>query len=61
MMLTPSRERAVPLPDLQAWMKRHKPVLCAFQPQQGRDGDSKADEVYYRSLVSLLINKNIVS
>jgi len=57
--LSPTREFSVSMTDLQAWMKRHKPVLCTFQAQP-RAPDTKANEGHYRSLVQLLTVKNIV-
>jgi predicted deacylase len=55
----PARDPAVSMPELQIWMKRHKPVLCAFQAQ-ARSVDPKSNEAYYRALAQLLMAKGIV-
>jgi hypothetical protein len=57
--LVPSREPAVPLQDLQSWVKRYKPVLCTIQPH-AQNIDVKTNENHYRSLVQLLTTKNLV-
>ncbi|KAJ8487617.1 hypothetical protein ONZ45_g14279 [Pleurotus djamor] len=54
--LSPTTDRAVPMADLQTWLKRHNAGLCTFQPQPS---ENKMNEQHYRSLVSLLTAKNI--
>jgi hypothetical protein len=58
-MLVPCRELAVSPQDLQIWIKRHKPVLCALQ-SQARSVDPKINDSHYRSLVQLLVTKKLV-
>lgn len=58
-MLTPSRDPAVSVQDLQVWAKRTKAVLCTFQAHP-RGLDQQTNERNVRSLVELLIQKRIV-
>lgn len=54
--LHPTTDRAVSQLDLRAWLARYTPGLCTFQnvPQ-----DARQNEVNFRSLISLLLAKNI--
>lgn len=58
--LMPSREPPVPTPELQAWIKRTRPVLCTLQPDP-RGPDAKANQGYYTQLVQMLTLKKMVS
>ena len=55
----PAREPIVTMPELQAWMQRHRPGLATFQFQM-QVPDPKTNEHNYRSLVQLLTAKKIV-
>jgi hypothetical protein len=44
--------------DLQEWIKRHKPVLSTILAQ-ARTVDPKVNDSYYRSLMQLLVSKNL--
>jgi len=57
--LVPAREPIVTMPELQAWMQRHRPGLATFQFQP-QVPDPKTNEYNYRSLVQLLTAKKIV-
>ncbi|KAG5220847.1 hypothetical protein IMY05_C4504000500 [Salix suchowensis] len=54
--LHPTTDRAVSQLELRAWLARFTPGLCTFQsvPQ-----DARQNEVNFRSLISLLLAKNI--
>jgi len=56
--LVPAREPIVTMPELQAWMQRHRPGLATFQFQT-QVPDPKTNEYNYRSLVQLLTAKKI--
>ncbi|KAJ6541277.1 hypothetical protein B0H10DRAFT_2244952 [Mycena sp. CBHHK59/15] len=56
--LTLSRENAVPMRDLQAWMKVVQPALCTFQANP-RANNPTHNEMAYKSLVAMLLTKNL--
>ncbi|KAF8070194.1 hypothetical protein FPV67DRAFT_1486597 [Lyophyllum atratum] len=59
MSLVPAREPSVPLPDLQAWIKRQGPALCTFAPQKHSNiADPQGNETNYKNLATLLLNRN---
>ncbi|GLB37118.1 hypothetical protein LshimejAT787_0401690 [Lyophyllum shimeji] len=58
MALMPAREPAVPLQDLQTWIKRTHPVLCTFAPQMHNIPDPAANEANFKNLATLLMTRN---
>ncbi|KAK0450014.1 hypothetical protein EV421DRAFT_1295977 [Armillaria borealis] len=58
-MLTPTAQSAVSTQDLQVWVKKTQPALCTFAAQP-RIADPKSNELHYRSLITLLLNKKVV-
>jgi len=58
MTLMPAREPAVPLQDLQSWIKRHHPVLCTFAPQMHNILDPAGNEANFKNLATLLLTRN---
>lgn len=57
-MLTPTAQAAVSTQDLQLWVKKTQPALCTFAAQP-RIPDAKSNELHYRSLITLLLNKKV--
>ncbi|KAK0204626.1 hypothetical protein DFS33DRAFT_1321669 [Desarmillaria ectypa] len=57
-MLTPTAQPAVSTQDLQVWVKKTQPALCTFAAQP-RIADPKTNELHYRSLIALLLNKKV--
>jgi hypothetical protein len=60
MTLVPVRDPAVSMPELQAWMKQHKPTLCTFAAQSHSIQDRQVNEQNYKMLVQLLSVKHVV-
>ena len=61
MPLTPSREQAVPIPQLQEWTKKHNPIplSIASVPNTGEPGSTSEEN--YKALIRLLQEKKLVS
>ena len=61
MTLTPSRELAASMPQLQEWMKKHSPIPLSITavPGTGEPGNTSEDNT--KALLRLLSEKNVVS
>ncbi|KAF9463838.1 hypothetical protein BDZ94DRAFT_1257562 [Collybia nuda] len=57
--LVPVRRPVVSMPDLQAWMKQHKPLLCTFAAHPNNAQDRQTNDANYKTLVQLLSTKNM--
>ncbi|SJK99991.1 uncharacterized protein ARMOST_03302 [Armillaria ostoyae] len=57
-MLTLTAQSAVSTQDLQVWVKKTQPALCTFAAQP-RIANPKSNELHYRSLITLLLNKKV--
>ena len=60
LMLTPSREPAVSVQDMQIWAKRTNALLCTLQAH-ARSVDQETNERNFRALIELLAQKRMVS
>lgn len=58
--LTISEKHAVPMSQLQAWMKNNNPAVCTFAANP-RAPNAVNNEMGYKALVALLSTKNYVS
>ncbi|KAF9024920.1 hypothetical protein BDZ89DRAFT_1135743 [Hymenopellis radicata] len=61
LMLTPTSTPAVPMGDLQAWVKKTSPALCMFQPQPQPppNVDKATNDAHFKSLIALLMSKKV--
>lgn len=61
MAISPSRERAVPVPVLQEWMKKHKCNLFGMHALPQTPDTKAMNEESFKTLWRLLTEKGIVS
>ncbi|KAF8920125.1 hypothetical protein CPB85DRAFT_1428947 [Mucidula mucida] len=61
LMLTPTSTSAVPMGELQAWVKKTSPALCMFQPQPQPppNVDKATNDAHFKSLIALLMSKKV--
>ncbi|KAI0059205.1 hypothetical protein BV25DRAFT_1993731 [Artomyces pyxidatus] len=53
LLLTPSREPAVPLPELEEWLRKHSPAICQLESAPS------TLPAHYNQLIHLLKDKNM--